>query len=114
MAKSVYLSTRRNLRGNKAKTKEKVVLVLSASYVHDFMISIKFSTGEVKVVDFLPLFHRYVKGTNLKYFAIEKFKKFNVQNGNIFWGKNEDLIFSLDVLYDFAVEQADEVLYVVK
>jgi Protein of unknown function (DUF2442) len=114
MATSIYPSTRRNVRGNKTETKEKVIFIVSASYVTDFIISIQFNTGEKKVVDFLPLFHKYVKGPNLKYFSIENFKKFIVKNGNIFWGKNEDVIFTLDLLYDFASKQKETVLYVVK
>jgi hypothetical protein len=114
MAAGVCSSAGGNLRSNEVKAIEEIVFILFANYINDFMISVKFNTGEVKVVDFLPLFHRYVKGTNLKYFAIDEFKKFYVQNGNIFWGKNEDVLFSLNVLYDFVSEQAEEVLYVVK
>lgn len=114
MATSIYSPTRRYLRNNKVKTKEKVVSIISASYVTDFIISIQFNTGENRVIDFLSLFHKYVKGSNLKYFSIENFKKFIVKNGNIFWKKNEDVIFTLDLLYDFVSKEKGTVLYIVK
>jgi hypothetical protein len=34
-----------------------------------------------------------------KYKTIDVFKKFKIENGNIVWGKNWDLIFKIDKLY---------------
>lgn len=34
-----------------------------------------------------------------KYLDPKKFKKFTIENGNIVWGKNRDLIFPLEQLY---------------
>ncbi len=62
------------------------------------MIALTFNNGERKLVDFLPLFQKYVKGDNLKYFAPQNFKKFILNNGNIYWGKNEDVIFPIQLL----------------
>ena len=78
------LSQRSHMRGSKAKIKAKVISVVSTNYITDFVISLKFNTGEDRVIDFLPLFHKYVKGVNLKYFSIKNFKGFFVKNGNIF------------------------------
>jgi len=115
MGTSIHPKSIRRVRNNKAKAKEKVISVKAAKYVKDFLIAITFNTGEERLIDFLPLFHDYVKGTNLRYFSISNFKKFKVQNGNIFWGQNEDIIFSIDKLY-FSNElenKRDEVLFVI-
>jgi len=74
MATNIHLPQRSDMRGSKAKIKEKVISFVSANYITDFIISIKFNTGEDRVIDFLPLFHKYVKGVNLKYFSIKNFK----------------------------------------
>lgn len=34
-----------------------------------------------------------------KYLDPKKFKKFTIENGNIVWGKNWDLIFPIEQLY---------------
>jgi len=102
------------MRGSKAKIKAKVISVVSTNYITDFVISIKFNTGEDRVIDFLPLFHKYVKGVNLKYFSIKNFKGFLLKTEIFFWGENEDVIFTIDLLYDFASKQKNEILYVFK
>jgi hypothetical protein len=112
MATGIHSSRKSKMRSDKNKDKEKVILVTSAKYLNDFNITLIFSDGKKRIVDFLPLFHKYVKGDNLKYFNIETFKKFFVKNGNIFWGKNEDVIFTIDELYD-ELEGEEEVLFIV-
>lgn len=90
--------------------------IISARYIHDFTVAITLSTGKTRLVDFLPLFHKYVKGDNLKYFAPNNFKKFIIKNGNICWGKNEDVIFPVSILLKGQKENDasdEEVLYVI-
>lgn len=38
-----------------------------------------------------------MKGENLNYFAPQNFKKF-IRNGNVYWGKDEDVIFPIELL----------------
>lgn len=90
----------------------KNIAVQSAKYIQDFIVAINFTNGQTKLVDFLPLFHKYVKGDNLKYSAPQKFKKFIVQNGNIYWGKNEDVIFPAMLLLN-EENFSEEALYVI-
>ncbi len=92
-----------------------MIAVVSARYIKDFIIAVRFNTGEERLVDFLPLFHQYVKGSNLKYFSNRNFKKFSVKNGNIFWGQDEDVIFSMNQLYYSISKSArdEEVLFVI-
>jgi hypothetical protein len=91
-------------------------MINSAEWIADFRIRLFFSNGKSKVVDFLPLFGKFVKGEYTKYFSPVLFKKFIVKNGNIYWGKNEDVIFPLHLLvenHDMVSEDQDEVLYVI-
>ncbi len=64
------------VRGYQQKTEQKSLTINAGKYVQDFMIALSFNNGERKLVDFLPLFQKYVKGDNLKYFAPQNFKKF--------------------------------------
>lgn len=103
------------MRSNSQKNKKEKISIISARYVSDFSIAITFSSDIIRIVNFLPLFEKYVKGDNLKFFAPERFKKFIVKNGNIYWGRNEDVIFPVDMLYndDAGKVDADEILYII-
>jgi hypothetical protein len=94
----------------------KKIEIISACYVQYFTITLTFSSGDNKLVDFLPLFHKHVKGDNLKYFAPQKFKRFIVKNGNIYWGRNEDVIFPVQLLYGLnkkKYKSEEEILFVI-
>ena len=102
------------MRRHKQKTEPKILLIKSAKYINDFTIAISFTNGKTKLVDFLPIFHKYVTGENLDYFAPQKFKKFIVKNGNIYWGKNEDVIFPVDLLLKKTTRKSpEEILYII-
>jgi hypothetical protein len=117
MGNGVHISQKRKVRRNKQKA-EPEIKVLSAVYLHDFTLAITFSKAGIKFtrpVDFLPLFQKYVKGDNLKYFAPTNFKKFIIKNGNIFWGKNEDVIFPSQQIFNinYKGSRNEEILYVI-
>lgn len=116
MANSLHLSQKRRVRSDSKENKEENVTVIAARYLNDFSIAVTFSSGKTKLVNFLPLFEKYVKGDNLKYFAPERFKKFIVKNGNIFWGRNEDVVFPASDLFKATESErkiADEILYII-
>jgi hypothetical protein len=115
MANSIHLSKKGKVRHHQQKAKQEIVEIKSAKYISAFIIAINFSNGKTKLIDFLPLFHKYVKGENLNYLALQKFKKFILRNGNIYWGKNEDIIFPVHFLLEEKLQEQDiseEVLYV--
>jgi hypothetical protein len=112
MATRIHPARKGILQNHKNKNKEKTIVIASANYVKDFIIAVTFSDGRIRLIDFLPLFHKYVKGVNLKYFQIEKFRKFILKNGTIYWGKNEDVIFTMDELYGDSNEK-EEVLFII-
>ena len=117
MGNGVHISQKSKVRRHKQKAGQEVTLV-SGRYVHDFVIVLTFSTNgskSAKLVDFLPLFQKYVKGDNLKYFAPVNFKKFIIKNNTLYWGKNEDVIFPLDTFLspNSNKDGNGEVLYVI-
>ena len=116
MGNSIHLSQERKMRNHSQKNKAENITVVAARYLTDFSIAVSFSSGRTLLVNFLPLFEKYVRGDNLKYFAPERFKKFIVKNGNIYWGNNEDIIFPVSLFFkDTALpaESSDEILYII-
>ncbi len=117
MGGSVHISQKNKVRSHRKKTEQEVKLV-SASYAHDFIIKLTYIFNWEKHMmykNFLPLFQQYVKGDNLKYFAPANFKKFIVKNGNIYWGKDEDVIFTPNVLFSQldSLNSSEEIMYII-
>lgn len=103
------------VRSHSQKIKEENITVVAARYLNDFSVAVSFSCGRTQLVNFLPLFEKYVTGDNLKYFAPERFKKFIVKNGNIYWGNNEDVIFPVSAFFKDTViptAASEEILYI--
>lgn len=114
MASSIHLSQKGKVRRHKQKAEQESIAIISAKYIQDFTIAISFTNGETRLVDFLPLFHKHVKGENLNYFAPQNFKKFIVNNGNIHWGKNEDVIFPVALFLENQRNNSEEeALYII-
>lgn len=117
MGNSVHLSQKGKVRSHRKKAEQEITLV-SGKYVHDFFIALTFTSAGILItrsVNFLPLFQQYVKGDNLKYFGPANFKKFIVKNGNIYWGKNEDIIFPSSILLGQinSKDSSEEILYII-
>ena len=72
--------------------------MLSAKYIDDYKVEIIFDDKKKNIINFLPA----IKSNPVckKYLDISKFKKFKVDQGNIVWGNNWDMIFTLDSLYN--------------
>jgi hypothetical protein len=116
MGNGIHLSQKRKVRSRSQKAQEENITIVAARYVNDFSIALTFSSGATQLVNFLPLFDKYAKGDKLKYFAPERFKKFIVKNGNIYWGRNEDIIFPVNLLYKWPstlTDDSEEILYVI-
>lgn len=114
MANSLHIPQKSKVRNSKQEAKKESIDITSARYVHDFTIALSFTNGKTKLFDFLPLFQEHVKGENIKYFAPQSFKKFIVKNGNIYWGRNEDIIFPAYMLADEEQDKyQDEILYII-
>jgi len=114
MGNGIHLTKKPELRNQSPKAKEKNIMIKAARYINDFSVAVTFSTGITQLVNFLPLFEKHLKGDNLKYFSLERFKKFIIKNGSICWGKNEDVIFPASSLFKKVPMGAgnSEILYV--
>lgn len=62
-------------------------------------VEITFSDKTVKTVDVGEFIRLHPHPQYNKYLNPKKFKNFNIENGNVVWGKNWDLIFPLEQLY---------------
>lgn len=77
----------------------KDILVVGAQYVRDLILSITFSDGKTKEVDFSTFFNTDHPSYLDKYKMPSKFKTFKIQEGNVVWGRDWDLIFPISSLY---------------
>ena len=75
------------------------ISVKKAKYLDDFKIEILFNDNKKKIVDFAAFLRSHSHPQFNKYKKSEYFKKFQVENGNVVWGKNWDMIFPLYDLY---------------
>ena len=115
MEQSIHTKSKGGLQKGKNKNKAvKKIAVTGAVYLKDFEILLYFNNGEQQIVNFLPLFSK-LSGAYIKYSNLENFKKFFVKNDNIFWGKNEDVIFPVNSLYtgNFSKKPKEEILYII-
>jgi len=116
MEQSIRVASKRKLRKSEGKAQEeKSLSIIKAFYLGNHTLLLSFNNGVQKKLDFLPLFQQYLKEDYLQYVQLSRFKKFIVANGNIYWGKNEDVIFPVSFLYNHPKSriEKEEVLYVI-
>ncbi len=75
-------------------------VVTNATYIKDFKVKIDFADGKISFVDFEDYIKSIKVGYLKKYQNPQNFQNFMIQNGNIVWGEDWDLIFPRDQLYD--------------
>ena len=73
--------------------------IVKAEYAGDVRLNIEFSDGTARCVDFRPFILSHPHPQYNRYIDPKYFKKFRLEQGNVVWGKNWDLIFPLDQLY---------------
>lgn len=77
----------------------KTICVTQAKHLHDYTIEVQFSDGTRQVIDFKPQIDRIRTPEYEKYQDINHFKSFAVEDGNLVWGEDWDLIFPVHKLY---------------
>jgi len=70
-----------------------------ANIVSNLEVELKFNDGTIRNVDFEPFLRNHPHPQYNKYIKPSNFKSFRIENGNIVWGKNWDLIFPIENLY---------------
>ncbi len=75
------------------------IKIVEAKDLGNLQILILFSDNKQKTIDIGDFIRRHPHPQYNKYLDPKRFRKFSIENGNIVWGKNWDLIFPLDQLY---------------
>jgi hypothetical protein len=73
--------------------------IQQANYISDLKVELKFNDGTIHNVDFSNFLLNHPHPQYNKYLKPANFKKFYIENGNIVWGKNWDLMIPIENLY---------------
>jgi DUF971 family protein len=79
------------------------IKIVSAKYLSDYAIRIKFSDGNEKLVDFKPFLSKSLHPSIKKYLDENQFSNFSYTEGNLIWNDYE-LIFPISDLYNGRLE----------
>lgn len=80
------------------------IIITSAKYIAPLCVELHFSDGAVRTIDIGAFIRKHPHPQYDSYLDEKKFKKFKIEFGNIVWGKNWDLIFPIDRLYEGCCE----------
>jgi len=75
------------------------ISIIKAKDVGDLKVLLTFSDNTTQTVDVGDFIRRHPHPQYNKYLDPRKFNSFTIENGNIVWGKNWDLIFPIEQLY---------------
>lgn len=81
----------------------KIVKIVSAKYLKDYVIRLLFDDGTNRVVDFKPFLTKATHPEITKYLKESNFKKFEIDGGNLIWNDYE-LIFPITDLYEGTIK----------
>jgi hypothetical protein len=73
--------------------------IIKAENVGNLTVSLTFSDNTVHTVNIGEFIRRHPHPQYNKYLEPRKFSRFTIENGNIVWGKNWDLIFPVEQLH---------------
>lgn len=79
--------------------KTKTIFIVDAKYKSNHRLEIVFNDNKKTTVSFREFLQSHDHPQFNKYKKIENFKKFKIENGNITWGKDWDMIFPVYDLY---------------
>ena len=75
------------------------IYITKALDVGNLSVCLHFSDNTIQTVDVGDFIRRHPHPQYNKYLDPKKFSKFTIENGNIVWGKNWDLIFPIEQLH---------------
>ena len=79
---------------------EKIMTIVDAVYTGGLSLSLTFSDGIVRVVDFERFIKKYPHPQYDRYLDPDCFQTFSIENGNVVWGKDWDMMFPIEDLYN--------------
>lgn len=74
--------------------------IVQAVFAGAYSVCLTFSDDVERKVNFGEFLKKSMHPAIRSYLDESNFKKFKIENGNIVWGKSQDLIFPLKQLYD--------------
>lgn len=77
----------------------KKLQIVNAIVSGDLTISLYFNDDTVQIINIGDFIRRNPHPQCNKYLDQEQFKDFSIENGNIVWGKDWDLIFPIEQLH---------------
>lgn len=78
----------------------KTISVIKAEYLDKYKIKITFNDNTLRVIDFLPFLNDNPHPQWEKYKNLTNFRKYKIENGNLVWGSNWDIVFPIANLYN--------------
>ena len=75
------------------------IYIIDAENLGNLTVSLTFNDNTKQTVDVGDFIRRHPHPQYNKYLDPQKFSRFTIDNGNIVWGKNWDLIFPIEQLY---------------
>ncbi|MBQ9467345.1 MAG: DUF2442 domain-containing protein [Muribaculaceae bacterium] len=79
--------------------KTRDLYIISASDAGNLNICLQFSDGTIQVIDIGQYIRHHPHPQYNKYLDPKKFRRFSIENGNVVWGKNWDLMFPIEMLH---------------
>ena len=79
------------------------ISIVRAEYVGNLSVKIWFDDNTIQTVDIGKFIKKHPHPQYDKYLDEKNFRKFKIENGNVVWGANWDLIFPLDQLHSGSV-----------
>lgn len=83
------------------------LFVVDARYSGELSLEVSFSDGTSRTLDFGPYLRSHPHPQHDRYLQPRYFKHFAIENGNLVWGKNWDLIFPVEQLHDGRFAKVD-------
>jgi Protein of unknown function (DUF2442) len=86
--------------GKSRRNKKENIRIFDAVLIEPFVLKIFFTNNEQRIIDFRPFFNT-LKGYYKKWNNPSAFKKFKIENGELWWGKNADVqLHPIDIYYN--------------
>ncbi len=76
------------------------IRVMKAKYLKNYQLEVFFSDNSTNAIDFEQQIKNIKVPEYKKYQKLEQFKQFTVENGNLVWGRDWDLIFPVHELHE--------------
>ena len=73
--------------------------IIKAESAGDLTVALTFSDNTVQIVNVGDFIRRHPHPQYNKYLDPRKFSRFSIENGNVVWGKNWDLMFPIEQLH---------------